>query len=87
MELEAVQNYPYAVDSETPSERDKRQTKEAGYVGSPETLTGDDGEEGEYTGKEHSDDENKEEGETSQATKTKDAEPGGGKPKGRGVDG
>ncbi len=52
-----------------------------------DTLTGDDGEEGEYTGKETSDGENEKEGVTSQATKTKDAEPGGDESKGGGIDG
>ncbi len=87
LELEALQNYPYAVDSATPSERDDRQVKEADYIGSPETVQGDDGEEDEYTGEEPSDDENEEEGKTSQAMKRKDAEPGGGGPKGKGVGG
>ncbi len=43
MELEALQNYPHTVDSETPSERDNQQEKEAEYIGSPETIQGDDG--------------------------------------------
>ncbi len=87
MELEAVQNYPHVIDSDTPSEQNDREDKDAGYISSPETLTGDDGEEDEYTRKEASDDENKKECATSQATKMKDAEPGGGESKGRGVDG
>ncbi len=87
MELEAVQSYPYAIDSETPSEQEYRQAREAEYIGSPETVQGDNGEEDEYTGEEHSDDENGGEGETSQATKMKETEPGGGELKGRGVDG
>ncbi len=40
VELEALQNYPY--ESETPSEQDDRQAKEARYIGSPESLSGDD---------------------------------------------
>ncbi len=56
-------------------------------VSSPDTLTGDDGEEGEYTGEEDSDDGNKKGDATSQATETKDTEPGGGEQKGKGVDG
>ncbi len=88
MELEALQNYPHAIDSETPSDRDERQAGESILMSLPGTRTGDDEEEGEYTGEEHSDDRNEREGATSQATKTtKDAEPGGGEPKGRGVDG
>ncbi len=50
-------------------------------------LTGDNGEEGEYTGEEDSDDGNEKGDVTSQATETKDTEPGGGEPKGKGVDG
>ncbi len=50
-------------------------------------LTGDDGEEGEYSGEENSDDKNEKEDATSQATKTKDAEPGGDESKGGGIDG
>ncbi len=65
MELEAVQNYPYAVDSETPSERDERQAGEGIVMSSPGTIQGDNGEEGEYTGEENSDDENEKECETS----------------------
>ncbi len=87
MELEALQNYPHTDDSETPSERDDRQAREAGYIGSQETVQGDDGEEDEYNGEEHSDDEDDGEGETSQATKTKDAEPGRGRLKEKGIGG
>ncbi len=44
-ELEAVQNWPCAVESETSSERNDRQEREADYIGSPETIQGDNGEE------------------------------------------
>ncbi len=48
-EMEALEAFPY--ESETPSEQADRQAMEAGYISSPESLTGDDGkEEGEYTG-------------------------------------
>ncbi len=56
-------------------------------MSSPDTLTGDNGEEGEYSREEDSDDGNEKEDATSQVMKTKDAEPGGGKSKGKGIDG
>ncbi len=80
-EMEALEAFPY--ESETPSEQADRQAMEAGYIGSPESLTGDDGkEEGEYTGEDRDDNEPEGEGATAQATKmTKSAKPGGGGPK------
>ncbi len=87
MELEALKSFPYEL--ETPSERDDRQAKEASYIGSPESLTGNNGEEeGEYTGEDQDDNGHEGEGATPQGTKTmKDAESGGGGPKEGGVDG
>ncbi len=87
-ELEAVQNWPCAVESETSSERNERQAREADYVGSPETIQGDNGEEdNEYMGEENGDKENENEGEASQAAEAKGAKPDRGGPKGGGVDG
>ncbi len=60
---------------------------EADYVGSPETIQGDNGEEGEYTGDENSNEEGEEERETLQAAEAKGAKPCGGGPEGRGIDG
>ncbi len=87
LEVAAIQNFPDEVDSETPSEKNEREAAEGILMSSPDTLTGDNGEEGEYTGGENSDDENEKEDATSQAMKMKDAEPGGGESKERGVDG
>ncbi len=87
-ELEAVQNWPCAIESETSSERNDRQEREADYVGSPETIQGDNGkEDNEYTGEGNGNEENKNEGEASQVVEAKGMKPGGGRPKGRGVDG
>ncbi len=61
--------------------------EEADYVGSPETIQGDNGEEGEYTGEEDSNEEDEEESEISQVAEAKGTKPSGGEPKGRGVDG
>ncbi len=85
--MAAIQNFPDEHSSETLSERNKREAGEGIRVSSPDTLTGDDGEEGEYTGEEDSDDENEKGDATLQATETKDTEPGRGEPKGKGVDG
>ncbi|MCP4546789.1 MAG: hypothetical protein GY835_10040 [bacterium] len=87
LEMAAIQNFPDEISSETPSERNEREAGEGILMSSLDTLTGDDGEEGEYSGEEDSDDENEKEDVTSQAMKMKDAEPGGGKSKGKGVDG
>ncbi len=86
LEVAAIQNFQDEVGSDTPSKQNEREAGEGILMSSPDTLTGDDGEEGEYTGKENSDDENEKEDATSQATKMKDAEPGGGESKGKGVD-
>ncbi len=56
-------------------------------MSSPDTLTGDNGEEGEFSEQESSDGENEKGDVTSQMTKTKDAEPGGGESKGKGIGG
>ncbi len=62
--------------------------READYIGSPETIQGDNGEEDdEYMGVENDDEENENEGKASQVAEMKGAKPGGGGPKGRGVDG
>ncbi len=86
-ELEAVQQLALGLESETSSERIEQQAREADYIGSPETVQGDNGEEGEYMGEEVSNEENEEESEASQAAEVKGAKPSGDGLERRGVDG
>ncbi len=74
-------------ESETSSEQNERQAREADYTGSPETIQGNNGEEGEYTGEEDSNEEGEEESETLQVAEVKGAKPSRGRLEGRGVDG
>ncbi len=63
---------------------------EAGYVGSPDTLqeqTGDNGEEDESDSEEDSNEEDEEDSKTSPVVEVKGAKPSGDGPEGRGVDG
>ncbi len=87
VELSALQHL--AIE-ETESEQNDRQAMEAAYVGSPDTIqgqTGDNGEEDESDSKEDSNEEDEEESKTSPVVEAKGAEPSGGGPEGRGVDG
>ncbi len=63
---------------------------EAGYIGSPDTLqeqTGNNGEEDESNSEEDSNEEDKEESETSPVVEAKGEELSGDGPEGRGIDG
>ncbi len=84
VELEALQHL--AID-ETASERNDQQAWEASYIGSPETIQGDNGEEDKSNSEEDSNEENEEESETSPVVEAKGMEPSRDGPEGRGVDG
>ncbi len=90
MEQAAIEHMAFDQESETPSEQNKREALEAGYISSPDTIQGSkdgNGEEDESSGEEDSNEEDEEESETSQMAEAKSVKLSGGGPDGRGVDG
>ncbi len=88
MELAALKHLVINQESETLSEQNERQAREADYIGSPDTIQGQkDNKEDESSSKEDSNEEDKEESKISQAAEVKGTKPNGGGLDGRGVDG
>ncbi len=84
LEMQALE---HVVFDETASERNDRQAWETAYIGFPDTIQDDNGEEDESDSEEDDNEEDKEESKTSLVVEAKSTMLSGGRPEERGIDG